>query len=65
MSKDNHQETVKPNRRKRVGFEPKSKIAEISRADFEAARNDPKVTAFFEKAKQEGERLDSEGLIHR
>lgn len=56
---------VRPGRKSRSAFKPKNGNTEISRSEFEAARNDTDAIEFVRKAKAEGERLESEGLIHR
>jgi hypothetical protein len=56
---------VKPGRKNRQVFKPKSGAAEVSRSEFEDARKDRKAAAFMKKAKAEGETLKREGLIHR
>jgi hypothetical protein len=58
-------DNVKPGRQKRKVFKPRSGNTEISRSDFEAARNDREAIEFVEKAKAEGESLERQGKIHR
>jgi hypothetical protein len=60
----NNADSVKPGRKKRSVFKPKSGGTEVSRSEFEAARNDRKAVEFVEKAKAEGENLERQGLIH-
>lgn len=64
MGNENSERNVKPGRKARV-FKPKSQITEVSRSEFEDAKNDPGVAAFFKRAEEEGDQLESEGLIHR
>jgi hypothetical protein len=62
---DSNVNNVKPGRKNRRVFKPKSGTTDVSRSAFEAARNDRKAADFLEKAKAEGETLQREGLIHR
>lgn len=62
---NNNADNVKPGRKNRRVFKPKNGTTDVSRSDFEAARNDRKAADFLAKAKEEGEALQREGLIHR
>jgi hypothetical protein len=52
-------------RRKRNRFKGSGRrVAEISREDFEKAKDDPAVEKFVDDVRREGEQLEKAGLIH-
>jgi hypothetical protein len=66
MAKDSESPPAKPGDSRSSGSKPtKKQITEIAKADLNEARSDPRVEAFLRGAKERGERLRDQGLIHK